>query len=104
MRMRTHEQSDRKTEGFERLVQESRDKVKRKEGSIFRNEDKTRTTQEQTYMFNAFEETDIVELKKKKNSKKYNQREIGSVYGFNCVSLKLYFLNVQLYLTIFLLL
>ena len=66
MRMRTHEQSDRKTEGFERLVQESRDKVKRKEGSIFRNEDKTRTTQEQTYMFNAFEETDIVELKKKK--------------------------------------
>ena len=66
MRMRTHEQSDRKTEGFERLVQESRDKVKRKEGSIFRNEDKTRTTQEQTYTFNAFEETDIVELKKKK--------------------------------------
>ena len=70
MRMRTHEQSDRKTEGFERLVQESRDKVKRKEGSIFRNEDKTRTTQEQTYMFNAFEETDIVELKKKKKFQK----------------------------------
>ena len=63
MRMRTHKQSDRKTEGFERLVQESGDEVKRKEGSIFRNEDNTRRTQEQTYMFNAFKETDRVELK-----------------------------------------
>lgn len=41
-------------------------------------------------MFNALKETDIVEFKKKK-SKKYNQREIGSLYCFNCVSLKLYF-------------